>query len=317
MKQLPRILAILFGVLFAVSLFYSLETILTLSGALARAGGGGEPREYHVALFLPATPSMFFDRVVAGATEAAGAQGVAISVHPIDVASPEFPLARHSGIDGVIIYPSYPEERLRPLLEQLDSVGIPVVLIEHGVADEWPWSFVGTNSFDLGRRMGELAAEALPDPVNLALVYSEKSPGVASERELVELGINTTMGRRLAGPVLRKQTGLNPLDAENLTYRILRDEPHVNVLVFTDPADTLAAVQVIIDLNLVGRVQVIGFGMTETIQNYLDQGILAATIVVNPRQIGADSVRVLAGLIREGYSPGYVDTGVQVVRGTR
>ncbi len=117
--------------------------------------------------------------------------------------------------------------------------------------------------------------------------------------------------------IVRRRTGLNPLDAENLTYRILRNEPELTTLVFTDTNDTLAAIQVIVDLNLVGSVQVVGFGITEAIQDYLERGVLAATIVVNPERIGEEAVRVMTALIRDGYSPGYVDTGVNIIRGSR
>lgn len=316
-KRIPRLLALLFVLLFLVALVLSLRTTVSLSHAFSTADSDAPAREYHVALFLPETSALFFGRVADGAYEAARKFGVALTVHPIGPDALEFRMARFSGIDGAIIYPYIDEAETRLRLEQLDREGIPVVLIEHGVADDLPWAFVGTNSFDVGRRIGELVAQLGDEPVHLTVVYSDKSPGIASEKELVELGLTTTLGRRLAAPVTRKRTGLNPLDAENLTYQLLRTEPHTNVLVFTDTNDTLASMQVIIDLNLVGQVQVIGFGITETIRDHLDRGILAGTIVVNPHQIGFDAVRVLAGLMRDGYSPAYVDTGVELVRGGR
>lgn len=315
MRHIPRILALISGLLFVVALLYSVQSTVSLSRAFSSVGIEGEPRDYHVAMFIPDAPSHFLDRVIAGAQEAARDHGLALMVHSVDNDGRALRMAKYSGIDGAVMYPAMGEEETRRRLDELDSTGIPVVLIEHGVADDWPWTFVGTNNFDVGRRIGELAGSGTEEPVHIAVVYSEKSPGVMAEKELVELGINTALGPRLAAPVIRKRTGLNPLDAENLVYQTLRMMPHVNTIAFTDTADTLAAVQVIIDLNLVGSVRLIGFGDTTTIRGYLDRGILSGTIVVNPRRIGYESVRALDALIREGISPGYVDTGVEVLRG--
>ncbi len=314
MQRIPRILAVVFGLLFIVSLVYSVQTTLSLSRTVSSAEMDSDSRDLHVAVFIPEAPAQFIDRVITGAREAAAAHGVALTVHAIDADALALRMAKYSGIDGAILYPSMGEAETRRRLDELHRAGIPVVLIEHGVADESPWTFVGTNNFDVGRRIGELASGG-DDPAHLAVVYSEKSPGVIAEKELVELGINTVLGARLAAPVIRKSTGLNPLDAENLTYQILRTMPHVNTIAFTDTADTLAAIQVIIDLNLVGTVRVVGFGITETIQDYLDRGILVGTIVVNPVRIGSEAVKALSGLIREGHSPGYIDTGVEIIRG--
>lgn len=315
MRYIPRILATLFVLLFLIALAYSVQSTMSLSRAFSGIGTEAELRDYHVAVFVPQAGSLFMDRVIAGASDAAAENGVALTIHTNDGDGLALRMARYSGIDGAIIYPSMGESETRRRLDELDRAGIPAVLIEHGVVDDWPWTFVGTNNFDVGRRIGELAAAVNGDPVHLAIVYSEKSPGVIAEKELVELGINSTLGPRLAAPVIRKQTGLNPLAAENLTYQILRTMPDVNTIAFTDTADTLAAIQVIIDLNLVGAVRVIGFGITEMIQDYLDRGILAGTIMVNPGKIGLEAVRVMVGMIRDGHSPGYVDTGVEVIRG--
>jgi len=108
-------------------------------------------------------------------------------------------------------------------------------------------------------------------------------------------------------------TNLNPLDAEELTYSMLRMEPWITTVVFTDTSDTLAATQVLIDMNLVGTVQLIGFGSEDAVLDYVEKGILEATVVTNPRKIGYSAVEVLMDLKKYGHSSGYVDTGVKIV----
>jgi len=188
-----------------------------------------------------------------------------------------------------------------------------VVLIEHALSDESPRPLVGTNNFVMGKEIGELIANRSRNPLQVAVVYSRKSPGIYAEKDLVGLGITSSLGNLLEAPLWTKVTGLNPLDAEQLTYSMLRNEPWISTVVFSDTSDTLAATQVLIDMNLVGTVQLIGFGAEDTILDYVDKGILEATVVTNPRKIGYSAVSVLMDMQQYGYSSGYVDTGSSIV----
>ncbi|MEX2444727.1 MAG: substrate-binding domain-containing protein [Alkalispirochaeta sp.] len=292
----------------------SIRTMVSLSQAVVGPGGVAVARSKHIAVFLPEQETLYFQQIRTGVSSAAGRYDVAVSFHPIGADSQEFALAQYSGIDGAIIYPFLKDDEVLQRLNELEQQGIPVTLVEQDVADDWPWTFVGTNNFEMGRRIGSQLRED-PRDGPIVVVYSDKSPAVAAEKELIELGMTTVMAERLSAPIMRRQTGLNPLDAEALTYQLLRSDPPITSLVFTDTDDTLAALQVIIDLNLVGDVQVIGFGVTDAIMDHLERGVLDATVAVNPQRIGIESVRVLAELMRTGNAPGYVDTGVEVIRG--
>jgi ribose transport system substrate-binding protein len=316
MRNISRVLLLAVFLLFAFALTRSVTTMVSLTQAVATRAITSETRTFHIAVFLPDQATRFFQELRRGVESVAARYDVAVSFHPIGAGVPEFRYARYSGIDGAIIYPYVPESEMRRRLEELEEAAIPVVLVEQDVADDWPWTFVGTNNFEMGRRIGSRLAER-PDHEQIVVVYSDKAPAVAAEKELIELGMTSAMGASLTAPITRRQTGINPLDAEALTYQLLRTQ-HANpitALVFTDTDDTLAALQAIINLNLVGEVQVVGSGMTDAITDYLDRGVLDATIAVNPQRIGIESVRVLSELIRTGNAPSYVDTGVEVVRG--
>jgi ribose transport system substrate-binding protein len=309
-----RVVFIGVALLFAFSLSQSIHTMVSLSRTVVERDGSERARSLHIAVFLPEQSTLFFQQIREGVVSAAPRYDLAVTFHPIGPDTGEFAHARYTGIDGAIIYPFLPEAEMLVRLEELDSMGIPVVLVEQDVADDWPWTFVGTNNFEMGRRIGTRLAESGADQ-RVVVVYSDKSPAVAAEKELIELGITSVMGDRLAVPIMRRQTTTNPLDAEALTYRLMRSDPPITALVFTDSDDTLAALQAIIDLNLVGEVRVIGFGVTDAILDYAERGILNAAIAVNPQRIGIEAVGVLSELIETGNAPAYADTGVEVIRG--
>jgi ribose transport system substrate-binding protein len=165
----------------------------------------------------------------------------------------------------------------------------------------------------VGRRIGILSGNAGDAAIRLAMVYSDKSPGIYGERELVEMGIAAALAVRLAAPITGFRTNLNPLDAEELLYRLFRSNPDINTIVFTDPNDTIAAAQTLVDMNLVGRVQVIGFGADPGIEENIRKGVIASSIAINAERIGYEAVKSLAALRRTGYTAASVDTGVRII----
>ena len=312
MNRLAIAAIALFGGLFLIFFVLSISSIV----ALSRISGeevGGEPARYHFALFLPRESYGFFNSVVLGAEEAAREYDCSLSLHPVGNGSLDLEMARFSGIDGAILYPNIDETEARRILEQLKAGGIPVVLVEHSLSDDSPWPLVGTNSFDIGKKIGELIASRGADPLRAAVVYSEKSPGIYTEKDLVGLGLTSVLESRLDAPLSVRVTDLNPLDAEELTYRILRNEPEITTIIYTDTRDTLAATQVLIDMNMVGTVQLVGFGSGEAILDYVEKGILTAAVVTNPHGIGYSAVEMLVEIERYGNASAYVDTGFVIV----
>jgi ribose transport system substrate-binding protein len=313
-KILIRVGIVLFALLSALALSMSLTLVRRLYIQGSEPAGPGP--KYHFALYLPENRDSFFLRIIQGAERAAEEAGVVLTFHSIDPDKNELAMASYSGVDGVVVCPYIDDRLARRQLEKLTAKKIPLVLINHNIPNDQPWPYIGTNSFDIGRRMGSVVARIAPTSLRLAVVYSDKSPGILGEKELVEMGITTVLEGRLAAPIAGLRTGLNPLDAEELIYRLFRTDTRINTVVFTDSADTIAAAQALIDMNLVGRVQLIGFGKEPAILEYIRKGIVAGSIAVNPERIGYEAIRSLMELRTTGYTSTSVDTGVDIVDGS-
>jgi len=268
--------------------------------------------KYHYAFFLPAEDHSFFTRLKEGALDAAASMDCAITFHPIDSDSLSFEMAGFSGFDGLGLYLyEKDEKKLQSLSEILDE-GIPIVQIENEVIQGSDSIFIGTNNFDVGKGIGQLALNTNLNKLNMALIYSKKNPGVMSDRNLVEMGIKSVLGGKLSG-LRTEETSLNPLDAGILAYDILKKTPPIDIIVLTDPNDTLVTVQAVIDMNLVGTVQIIGFGEHETIKAYIEKGVILGSIVRNPYRIGFSTVMALREISLNGYTSVYVDTGITIL----
>lgn len=311
MKILVRLGIATFGLLSIISFTISLTLVRDIYTQVT--GEEAARPSYHFSLYLPDNRNSFFLEIINGAEKAAAEVGAVLSIHSIDPYLSELEMASYTGVDGVVVCPYLDDRLARRQLEKLTAKQIPVVLINHNVPNDQPWPFIGTNNFDVGRKLGTIAGRIVPGAVNLAVVYSDKAPGIAGERELVEMGIASALAGRMAAPIMGLRTSRNPLDAEEIIIGLFRSSPQVNTIIFTDANDTVAAAQALIDMNLVGRVQLIGFGDDPMIIEYIRKGIIAGTIAVNPERIGYEAVQSLFSLRTTGYTSTSIDTGVSII----
>lgn len=275
------------------------------------ASAAGNTRHY--ALYIPERREYFSAEIRSGAAEAAAAFGVSLSVHPLDSEGTALSVAGYIGADGIVVCPDSDSPSIAAKLERLRTEGVSVVLAGHSLKTEQPWPFVGTNSFDLGKKAASLLLAEGKSGHSVAVVYSEKSPALYAERELVEMGITSVLRSRLAEPVFSQKTDLNPRSAERTIYELVRSRSPLTVVVFTDPADTVAGTQAIIDLGLIGQVQIIGYGENDSIKNYIDKRIITGSLVVNTERIGYESIRALYELDTVGYTSNSVDIGIRIL----
>jgi len=298
-----------------LALFSFSRSVLLVRDLLSRdpVEAAAQKVRHHFALYLPENRAALFADLVEGVREGAALNDAAVSVHGYDSSGRDLLLARYTGIDGIIVCPDLDEQATSARLEELRRNSIPVVLVNHNIAAEKPWPFTGINSYDFGKKAGTLIARGEGEAINLAVLYSEKSPAIFAERELVEMGITSVIGASLAGPVTVQRTDMNPRDAEKIVYQLVRAQESLNAIVFTNLDDTLAGTQALIDLNLVGRVQIIGCGFDRTVLDYIEKGIVSASLVTNPRATGAQAVRSLTELCESGYTSTSVDTGIDVI----
>jgi ribose transport system substrate-binding protein len=68
-------------------------------------------------------------------------------------------------------------------------------------------------------------------------------------------------------------------------------------------------------MNLVGRVQVIGFGGDPAVLENIQKGIIACSVVINSGRIGYEAVKSLAALRTTGYTSTAIDTGIDIIAG--
>jgi len=313
-----RIALAVTGALSVISLSASL---MLLRGLLSQGDTAPGSARFHLALFVPRDGGSFFETLAEGALQAAAENDAALSIHYLGPDSLSLEFASLLGADGIAVCPGGSEVEERVGLESISAAGLPLVLINRSVPSDLPRPFVGVNNYDWGKRAGSFVESSLRRPGTLAVIYSDKAPSVLAERELFEMGLNQALGEgrasRLGGsaetPIASWKTGLNPQDAEHIVYEIVHGTPDLSGVIFTDEHDTVAGCQALIDLNLVGRISIVGAGSQKAIEDYVRKGIMAGSVVVDPSVIGQTAINSLVELCATGYTSNSVDTGISVI----
>lgn len=310
-RKNPLIIAVLAicSVLIVIVFVFSLAQVVNISETLSVSS---PECDYHIVLYLPDVKQTLFADILNGARQFCDENNIALSVHTAGEENDSLFAAPYIGADGIVIYSASEARETAEILDTIISRSIPLVLIGHGIPTNNPYCSIGVNNFELGRCIAEYAA-SVEQSLRPAIVYSEKSPGMYLERELLEMGFSSGADEHLVQSVITERTTLNSLDAEESVIRLLEEHPDINMIFFTNSDDTLSAAKMMVDFNMVGRIHTIGFSGNGEISEYLEKGILDAVVVVDGYTQGYRAMQSVYDICRYGNTASFVNTGFEFV----
>ena len=276
--------------------------------------------EKPIAIVLKTTagqPMNFWRVVEQGIYEASREFGVAVSI-----SGPEFEsqIDRQLNIMERVISENPPLIILaasdynlfaEPVAEANEK-GIPVITLDSGVNSVYPVSFIATDNIEAGIKSGGEMARLVPPDArsSIAIVSHIRETATAIEREAgVRLALE---GYPVAG------TWYSDNDAEN-AYRItldLLENPAIGGIVALNEISTLGVARAIDETGSANRIPVVGFDNAPEELAYLQKGVLKATVVQRPYNMGYIAVRTAVDYLKGNKVDSIIDTGsVLITRG--
>jgi ribose transport system substrate-binding protein len=76
---------------------------------------------------------------------------------------------------------------------------------------------------------------------------------------------------------------------------------------------SLGIVQHIVDYNLVGQIQIVGYFSNDTILDAVDKQVIFSTISVDTTEMGRSCIQALYEYNNMGYTNSYLPVGIEVV----
>lgn len=306
----------------------SLLTIMTSSfytGVLNKnsvGSTGEEEKKAHYVMLVENTDSTFWDSVYESAKKEAEANDVILELSrntdgvPYSCAE-RMEMYIAARVDGIILeYRGEPE--LDEQIARAMNAHIPVVTVLNDASKKGSASFVGVNNYQLAEEYGKQIVKILTPEMKKIMVLTHSSETNEGEEQVYNQINNMVLNSEKATGDIVMETKRIPsskaFDAEEAIWSIFQNGKELpDILVSFNEIDTECAYQALINYNLVGKVQIIGYYYTDMILDAINQGIIPVTIDLNTEQMGKYSIQALTEYEKDGYVNSFFNVELKVI----
>lgn len=212
------------------------------------------------------------------------------------------------GADGIILCPDGSSD-LSDSVDRAAHAGIPVVTILRDLADSRRISYAGVSGYQTGELYGGRLISLLHDGENDVCLLEDRDVGKDAAQLLYTQMIQAVSNGAPSGKVMHLRTeevdSSTDFAAEEVIRNLLLSGDTPDILICVDPVQTECAIQALIDYNLVGRVQVIGYYATEAILTALKQKVISVSMTIDTKQMGEAAVDALNEYLSLGRVSSY------------
>ena len=211
-------------------------------------------------------------------------------------------------VDGIILEYNG-EAGLVDKINEAAAKNIPVVTIMNDPEKSARQSYVGVNDYQMGQAYGTQVAKLVNDQTKTVLILSNRERELEKNQLYARIysAVFEKTGRE-SGIRVREQNLIskNQFDVEEAVRNIFQsaDGPP-DILVCLDEVTTECAYQAMIDFNLVGDVNIIGYYASDTMLDAVKKGLIPVTISMDAAQIARYCAEALTEYRETGRSNTY------------
>jgi ribose transport system substrate-binding protein len=190
-------------------------------------------------------------------------------------------------------------------VEKAAAAGIPVITIDSGVDSDLPVSFIATDNVIAGHKAGREMKRLLQlsEGKDIAIVTHIKETATAIDREL---GVRSA----LEGEIVLGSWSceVDRGKAYDITKNLLKNKDLGGIVALNEVA-TLGVASAIEDAGAQDRVALVGFDNAIEELSYLEAGVIKATVVQRPYNMGYLSVKAASEYLNGQKLVSFQDTG--------
>ncbi|ACT03941.1 substrate-binding domain-containing protein [Paenibacillus sp. JDR-2] len=198
--------------------------------------------------------------------------------------------------------------RLVPVAQQIVKAGIKLITVDSRINSDDALSFIATDNIAAGEKAGEEMAKLLPESSSSKVAIMSYVYGTSSQLER-EKGVRQWLEGHSHIEVASTLYSEGRLEkAYELTKELLSEDPGIKGIVGLNEPSTVGAGRAIRDLGLSGKVKLVGFDSSVDEVKLIEGGVLQATIVQKPYNMGYLSVKTAIEAVRGKKVPKLIDT---------
>jgi len=194
--------------------------------------------------------------------------------------------------------------RLVDSVKRANSLGIPVITIDSGIDSDLPVSLIATDNVDAGKKAGKEMKRliVLNTKKSIAIVSHIKETSSAIDRET---GVREALvGEDIIGTWF---CDVEQEKAYQITLELLADDDIGGIVALNEVA-ALGVARAIDEKKASDRVFVVGFDNAVRELSYLEEGVIKATVVQRPYNMGYLSIKTAVEYLKGHKVDPFIDT---------
>ncbi|WP_019636874.1 substrate-binding domain-containing protein [Paenibacillus fonticola] len=250
---------------------------------------------------------------VTAAAEEYGAQIIVKGTETESDSSGQITLLRQALVEkpDAVILAATDQRLLLPVAEELTAAGIKLLTVDSGLEGGQTASFIGTDNYEAGQKAGIMMAEAIRGEGLVGIINTVYGSEAALQREQ---GVRDTLRLYPRITVLESSySGAIRTRAYELARKLLELEPELCGIVALNEPTAVGAAQAVAELQAVRQVKLIGFDSSMREVVYLEEGVLQATVVQKPFNMGYLAVKTAIDVIKGRDVNDVINTGSVVI----
>lgn len=306
------VISVLVLIAAAVMLVFSFVSLRDNMTSVTDANTKEVPR-YHLMVIIDGDNDDYVAQFREGAEIAAKDNNVIIEYWDFSGPDKEEAIAKqfdtgvYSNVDGIVV-DTYDTEFFVDILKRATAKHIPVVTMNQNLGDIEKVSHIDLNQYSIGSRLaGVLNLKGLDDG---SIIILERSDEKLEERA-VGLFDNLEGNHQIIIESLEQVQG-DVINAEGITRQIIAKYDDISAIVCSDSGVTIGVVQGVKDANAVGDIEVVGFGFTDEIRQFIEKDVIYATVVANYKEAGIKAIETMVNHLDYRFVSAYQNIPIVV-----
>lgn len=212
--------------------------------------------------------------------------------------------------DALILSPN-DYNGLARVSEKAISDKIPVLIVDSKLNSNKISSFISSDNVKAGEMAGNKLVSISGINSRIAIVNSVK--GLSNNKER-EKGLMTVLAKYTEIKIVANEY-VSPTteSAFDITKKLMLDDNNINTIIALNYISSIGVAQAIDEMGLTGKVNVVAFDNTPEEIEFLEKGVIQATVTQSPFGMGYLAVKYAVLNLQGKKIPSYVDTGLVVI----
>ena len=312
--------ALLIAAVFVVA-FLTYRSILSSAGV--EEAENFTTYERHIAMVVDDGDEEFWRDVYENMQRAANQRDAYVELKGFERASSSYSLidwmdiAIASGVDGIVVQ-NTAIRGLEDKIREAAADGIPVVTVLNDAPQTDRVSYIGVNPYTIGQAYSEELLSLIgegDEEVRIAVLLTDEATDrnqyqIYSQINTVLVTDEKTSGRAQVTAVRVPSGGA--FESEEVIRSLFQSAENApDFVVCFSSLVTDSVYQTVIDYNLAGKVQIIGYYLSPSTRSAILSGNIAATMILDTAEMGEACANALLDQIEEGRTNSYFGTDMR------